>query len=285
MKPARFAYHRPESVDEVFELLANLGEDTKLMAGGQSLVALMNMRLSRPADLIDLGAVDELSGISVSDDSVRIGAMTTYAEVEDDPRIAEAVPLLALAIPRVAHRTIRNRGTVGGSIAHADPAAEVPAVAMALGATINVGSLGGRRAISAAELFQGPYMTAIREDELIESVVWPVAGPTHRSAIFDVTRRPGDYALAGLACAIELVGGRVQNPRLISYATGPTAFRLEESERLLVTAALDELAEAEVAEAASTDLLRVRPDEEYRDAATQSLMCSALRWMQAEALL
>ncbi len=282
MKPAVFDYHRPATVSEVHDLLSEFGDDAKLLAGGQSLVALMNMRLSTPAHIIDLGDVTDLAGVDVSGDQVRIAAMTTYADAEDDPLVADAVPLLADAIPRVAHRTIRNRGTIGGSVAHADPAAEVPAVAMALDAIVEITSSAGRRTVEAADFFEGPYITALADDELIESVVWPRCGVAHRCAMFDITRRPGDYALAGLASAVELRGGRLHDLRLVSYAIGPTPFRLTAAEQVLNGAPPDDVTEADLNEATSHDVRSVRPEDLYSDEAAQTLTRAALSWLRDE---
>lgn len=283
MKPAAFEYHRPESIDGALRLLDQLGDEAKVIAGGQSLVPLMNLRLATPAHLIDLRDLDVLRGVSVGPGELVVGAMTTYAEVEDDPLIEQSVPLLSKAVPRVGHRSIRHRGTIGGSLAHADPAAEVPAVALALDARINAASVDGTRTIAASDFFLGPYMTALKEPELILSVAWPTAGPEHRSGIFDVTRRPGDYALAGLACAVTLKSNLVSDARLVGFATGPTSYRLPDTEAVLEGARVTDDMEADALLAASRDMDRVRSADEtfdYEHHATLALIRRVLRWLR-----
>ena len=282
MKPAAFEYHRPASVDAAVRLLDQLGDEAKVIAGGQSLVPLMNLRLATPAHLIDLRDVDALRGVSVESGEMAVGAMTTYAEIEDDPRIESAVPLLAKAVPRVAHRSIRHRGTIGGSLAHADPAAEVPAVALALEARIHVVSIGGTRTIAASDFFQGPFMTSLEENELIVKVAWPTAAPEHRSQMFDVTRRPGDYALAGVACSVAIKAGRISDARLVGFATGPTPYRLVDTEAVLEGALITDDVEAEAVLAAGRDVDRVRFATEefaYEQHATATLVRRVLRWI------
>ena len=283
MKPAAFEYHRPESIDGALDLLNQLGGEAKVIAGGQSLVPLMNLRLATPAHLIDLRDLDALRGVSAGPGELVVGAMTTYAEVEDDPLIEPAVPLLSKAVPRVGHRSIRHRGTIGGSLAHADPAAEVPAVALALDARINAASVDATRTIAASEFFLGPYMTALEETEMILSVAWPTAGPEHRSAIFDVTRRPGDYALAGLACAVTLRSNLVSEARLVGFATGPTPYRLPDTEAVLEGARVTDELEADASSAAGRDMDRIRSAGEtfdYEKHATLALIRRLLRWLR-----
>ena len=283
MKPAPFEYHRPQSIDGALRLLNELGDEAKVIAGGQSLVPLMNLRLATPSHLIDLRDLDGLRGVSIGPDEVVVGAMTTYAEVEDDPLIEPSVPLLAKAVPRVGHRSIRHRGTIGGSLAHADPAAEVPAVALALEARINAASVDGTRTITASDFFLGPYMTSLTENELIRSVTWPTASPEHRSGIFDVTRRPGDYALAGLACAVTLKADLVSDLRLVGFATGPTPYRLRDTEAVLTGVLITDDMEAEAISAASRDMDRARSDDEkfvYERHATLALIRRVLRWLR-----
>lgn len=233
MKPPPFTYHRPSSTAQAVGLLASLGEDAKVLAGGQSLVPLMNLRLAAPGHVIDLAGIDELVGIAVGSSETVIGAMTTYAQVEDDPAVARSVPLLAEAMPRIAHRTIRHRGTIGGSLAHGDPAAEVPAVALTLDASFRVASVRGTRSIAAGDFFEGPYMTSLLHDELIVDVTWPNAAPGTVSAVVAIERRPADYALAGLAASVGIEGGQILDPRLTAFATGPKPHRLVEAEAML----------------------------------------------------
>jgi carbon-monoxide dehydrogenase medium subunit len=204
MKPASFAYCRPGSLDEALSLLAEHGPDAKPLAGGQSLVPAMNFRLARPAVLIDLNRIASLAGIQeTADGGLRIGAMTRQRAVERSPAVAERAPLLARAMPWIAHPQIRNRGTIGGSLAHADPAAELPAVMLALDARLSVESRRGRRTIPADGFFTGILSTALAEDELLTAIEIPARPAGSRSAFIEVARRHGDYAMAGVA--VELV--------------------------------------------------------------------------------
>lgn len=225
MKPPAFEYHRPRTVDEAISLLAQYGGEAKLLAGGQSLIPAMNFRLARPAILIDLNAVAELSYIQAANgDGLRVGAMTRQRAVERSPVVLKAAPLLHETMPFIAHPQIRNRGTVGGSIAHADPAAELPAVAVALDARCKVVSRRGSRTIAAGEFFTGLFSTALAPDELLVEIVLPTAGARSGWAFVEVARRHGDYALVGVAAAVALdAQGRCRAARigLLSVGDGP----------------------------------------------------------------
>jgi carbon-monoxide dehydrogenase medium subunit len=204
VKPAPFTYHAPERAEEVVGLLADLGEEAKVLAGGQSLVPMLALRLAVFEHLVDLGRVPELKGIERRDGSVWIGAGTTEAAVERSPEVAAGVPLLARATPLIGHFQIRNRGTVGGSIAHADPAAEYPAVALALDAELEALSPAGRRTIPASEFFTGLWDTALAPDELLTGVRFPVWTGRTGFAVEELARRHGDFAIAGAVVGIEL---------------------------------------------------------------------------------
>jgi carbon-monoxide dehydrogenase medium subunit len=209
MKPAPFEYHAPERADEVVGLLAELGDDAKVLAGGQSLVPMLNLRLAVFGHLVDIRKVDELRGIERRNGHLWIGAGTTEAEVEHSA-LAAQVPLLARATPLIGHFQIRNRGTVGGSIAHADPAAEHPAVLLALDGEVEALSPRGTRTIPAAELFTGLWSTALEADELLVGVSFPVWSGRTGFAVEELARRHGDFAVAGAAVAVEVDGdGRV----------------------------------------------------------------------------
>jgi len=228
MKPAPFAYHRPATVDDALALLAQHGGEAKPLAGGQSLIPAMNFRLARPAVLIDLNRIATLAGIRGGADGVRIGAMTRQRAVERDATLAQHVPLLAEALPHVAHPQIRTRGTVGGSLAHADPAAELPAVMVALGATFELRSPRGTRSVAAEEYYTGLFTTALAPDELLVEIAIPPAGPRRGSAFAEVARRHGDYALAGVAAVVALDdAGRCREARiaLLSVGDGPVLAR------------------------------------------------------------
>lgn len=200
MKAPRFAYTRATSIDQACALLAEHGADARILAGGQSLMPTLNMRLSQPKLLIDINRLDALAGIAREGDIISIGALTRHADVMRSPLVAEHLPLIAQAMPHVAHLAVRNRGTFGGSIALADPAAEMPACALALEATMVVGSVRGRRSIPAAEYFVALYETARAADELLLEVRIPVARSNERHVFNELARRQGDFAMAGIAC-------------------------------------------------------------------------------------
>ncbi|MCK9928496.1 FAD binding domain-containing protein, partial [Frankia sp. Mgl5] len=197
MKPSTFEYHRPESVDEATRLLADLGDGAKALAGGQSLVPMLSLRLAFFDHLVDISRLAEIRGVERRDDALWIGAGTTEAVVGADAEVARGVPLLARATALIGHAQIRNRGTLGGSIAHADPAAEYPAVALALDAELEAASPRGRRVIPAAEFFTGLWSTVLEPDELLVGVRFPVWTGRCGFAVREFARRHGDFAMAG----------------------------------------------------------------------------------------
>lgn len=222
MKPASFAYHRPRTIAEVTGLLAQHGAEAKVLAGGQSLIPAMNFRLARPAVLIDLNGVPELSYIRHANGSgLRIGAMTRQRAVERSADVAARAPLLSETMPFIAHPQIRNRGTVGGSLAHADPAAELPAVAVALEARCQLASQRGSRAVAAQDLFTGLFTTAIAPDELLVEITVPAPPARSGWAFAEVARRHGDYALVGVAVQVTLdPAGRCAAARIALLSVG-----------------------------------------------------------------
>ncbi len=197
MKAAAFAYAKPASLSEALELLRQPG--AKALAGGQSLIPSLNMRLSSPALLVDITGLPGLSGISFQGDSIRIGALTTHAQIERSEEIKKHVPLLAQAVPHIAHAAIRNRGTIGGSLALADPAAEYPACAVALDAVLVIKSSTAERRVKASEFFKALFETDLEPGELLTAAEFPVAKIGDKSAFHELTRRRGDYAIIGLA--------------------------------------------------------------------------------------
>jgi carbon-monoxide dehydrogenase medium subunit len=219
LKAPRFRYVRPDSVDAVLRLLAEHGEEARILAGGQSLMPVLNMRLAQPKVLIDINRIGALKGIERRDGMVRIGALARHVEVMNSTVIAEALPLIAEAMPHVAHVAVRNRGTFGGSIALADPAAELPACILALGASIVVESVRGRRAIAAEDFFTGLYETARRPDELLVEVLIPPQKPDRVSVFMELSRRHGDFAIAGLACYARVAGNTVNDARLVYFGS------------------------------------------------------------------
>lgn len=235
MKPAPFTYHRPETLDEALALLADHGDDAKILAGGQSLVPLMALRMGRPEHVVDIGGIDGLDRIEVTDGgAVTIGAMVRHETALTSAEIAERAPLIAETMPYVAHRAIRSQGTVVGSIAHADPAAEMPAVALATGATIIARSAAGEREIDAADFFQGYLDTALRADEILLGVRFPAWSPTAVGATVEVARRHGDYALVGLVATLDVSDGQITDSALAFFGAASTAIRVSAAEQALV---------------------------------------------------
>ena len=204
MKAAPFAYHRPESVKEAADMLAEFGDEAKVLAGGQSLVPMLAMRLTHFDNLIDISRVDELCGIDLDDGAVRVGATTSHALVGMDDEVADSVPLLTMATPHIGHFQIRTRGTLGGAIAHADPAAEYAAVALALDADMEAHSSRGARTIPAAEFFTGLWETSLASDEILTAVRFPVWDGRSGFAVHEFARRHGDFAIAGAVAAVEV---------------------------------------------------------------------------------
>lgn len=213
MKAPAFRYARPATLDETFALLAEHRDDARLIAGGQTLLATLNMRLSEPHILVDLRDVRGLRGISLQRDHVRIGALTRHSEIEDSALIARHLPLLALAAPHVAHRAIRNRGTIGGSLAYADPAAEWPACALALGARFVLRSARGERRVDAADFFVDLYTTALQSAEILTACEFPLTLASTRVYFDELVRRHGDYAIVGVAAYAEIDGNMLVRPR------------------------------------------------------------------------
>ena len=233
MKLPEFEYQVPATVAEAIGLLAQHQDEASLLAGGQSLIPLLAMRLARPAVLIDINGLDDLSGVSVTDGRVTIGALTREYMAEESETVAETVPLLAAALPLIGHEAIRSRGTLGGSLAHADPAAELPAVARALDAEFVVRSESGERVIPAAEWFEGYLTTSRRPEEILVEVRFPVAEPGTGVAFQEVARRHGDFAMVGLAASLTLADGTITDARLAFSGVADVPVRAVEAESLL----------------------------------------------------
>jgi len=233
VKLPEFEYQVPATVAEAIGLLAQHQDEASLLAGGQSLIPLLAMRLARPAVLIDINGLDDLSGVSVTDGRVTIGALTREYMAEESETVAETVPLLAAALPLIGHEAIRSRGTLGGSLAHADPAAELPAVARALDAEFVVRSESGERVIPAAEWFEGYLTTSRRPEEILVEVRFPVAEPGTGVAFQEVARRHGDFAMVGLAASLTLADGTITDARLAFSGVADVPVRAVEAESLL----------------------------------------------------
>lgn len=219
MKAPKFKYLRADSVEQAISLLVEHGDGARILAGGQSLMPTLNMRLSQPEILIDINRLEALKGISAEGDSVRIGALSRHVEVMKSSVISENLPLIAEAMPHVAHVAVRNRGTFGGSVALADPAAEMPACALALSATFVVEGPRGRREIAADDFFKGLYETARETDELLIETRIPTQKPGTVSVFNELSRRHGDFAMAGLACYARFNGDTVTNARLVYFGS------------------------------------------------------------------
>ncbi len=221
MKWPAFAYRRARTLDDIWRAQAEHGAALQLIAGGQTLLATLAFRLSEPGLLLDITRVEALRGISEQGDVLRIGALTRHAELGRDPLVARHAPLLAEAVPLIAHPAIRNRGTIGGSLAYADPAAELPACMVALDGTLVLASASGERRVAARDFFTGLLQTALAPGEIIAAVEVPAATEATRSTILEVARRSGDYAMAGIACCLRLrADGRVEAPRLVYFGVG-----------------------------------------------------------------
>jgi carbon-monoxide dehydrogenase medium subunit len=233
MKLPPVEYEAPTTVAEAVDLLAEHEDEASVLAGGQSLIPLLALRLARPAVLIDINGIDELSGVSAADGWVAIGAVTREYVAEESGTVADAVPLLAAALPMIGHEAIRSRGTVGGSLAHADPAAELPAVARALNAEFVVRGPSGMRVIPAEEWFEGYLTTSRRPDELLVEVRFPAAEPGTGVSFTEVARRHGDFAMVGLAASLVLSGGVISDARLAFAGVSDVPVRAGAAEDLL----------------------------------------------------
>jgi carbon-monoxide dehydrogenase medium subunit len=220
MKAAAFAYARAKSIDDALQLLVAHGDRAKVLSGGQSLMPAMNLRLISPELVVDIGGISELRRIAVRDDILCIGALTRHVDLLRSPEIAAYAPLLAEAVAHVAHPAIRNRGTLGGSLAHADPAAELPACMLALDATIVVRGAGGERRIAATDFFEGIFQTALSADELLVAVEVPITRKNASHFFHEFARRHGDYAIAGLAAHGTIEEGIFIHLRLAYFAVG-----------------------------------------------------------------
>lgn len=272
MKAPDFRYERPDSLSAALALLAEGDADVAPLAGGQSLLPMMNFRLASPEVLVDLGGVEELRGICLDGDTVVIGAMTRYAELARWDEVCTRLPLLAKALPHIAHDAIRNRGTLGGSVALADPAAELPAICLALGATIRLAGPGGTRDVGADDFFLGLYETARDEAELVTAIAIPSAKDGDRCGFYEIARRHGDYAMAGAAIAES--GGAI---RAAFFSVADRPVRVPDAEAALAEgnvdaavaalAGLDMMEDAQTSEAARRHLAGVVLKRAWEDMA------------------
>ncbi len=237
MKPAPFAYKKARSTEEAIALLDE--PDARLLAGGQSLIATLNMRLSAPALLIDINGIGGLDGIALKGGMVEIGALTRHAAAERSDVIAKHAPLIARAVPHIGHPAIRNRGTLGGSIAFADPAAELPACLLALDGEVEATGPKGKRSIMAADFFKGLFETALEPNEILTAIRVPAAGKDTRTGFAELARRHGDYAMVGLAASAKGDGKGLADVRLAYFGIGATAVRAIKAEAALAKGNVD----------------------------------------------
>lgn len=280
MKPPRFDYHAPASVDEAIALLQRYGGEAKLLAGGQSLVPLLNFRLSRPAALVDLNRVADLAYIREHDGQVRLGAMTRQRTIEFSPVIRRRLPLLAEATTLVGHLPIRTRGTIGGSLAHADPSAEYPTALTALGGEVVVRGSRGERTLAAAELYRTYLTTTLAPDEVLVEVRLPAMPEGAGFAFEEFSRRHGDFAIVGIAAMVVGQGSRCTAARLATAGAGPVPVRLRAAEEILEREGLSEAA-VDTASRRAAELVDPQSDihasADYRRNLTRVLTGRALR--------
>ena len=239
MKPAPFAYTKAKTLKEAVALLAKHKDDARLLAGGQSLIATLNMRLSAPDLLIDINGIKNLNGIAKKGKYVEIGALARHAQVERSDVIAKHAPLIALAMPHIGHPAIRNRGTFGGSIAFADPAAELPACLLALGGEVDIAGPRGKRKVKADAFFKGLFETALRPQEMITAVRVPAADKPMRVGFAELARRHGDYAIVGLAACARSNSKGLSDVRLAYFGVGDTPVRAKKAEAALANGDID----------------------------------------------
>jgi len=243
MKPAPLKYIAATSLDHALRLKHDYGEEARFLAGGQSLVPTINFRLAQPAVLIDLNPLDALAGIAANGNAIRIGALTRYRTLERDALIADAVPLMREALPHIAHPQIRNRGTLGGNLAHADPASEMPAIVLALGGRLRAQSASAERWIAAKDFFLGPLTTALEADEMLVEIEIPARTKRTGACFMEVARRRGDFAMVGVALTVTLdEAGKCSAARIALCGAGETPVDVSESAASLIGQSIDDAA-------------------------------------------
>jgi aerobic carbon-monoxide dehydrogenase medium subunit len=280
MKPAPFCYYDPASIDDALELLADWGDEARVLAGGQTLVPMLNLRVVSPGAIIDVNRLTMLDYRRSTPHGLAIGALTRQATLEDDLTLASFQPLVAAAVPFIAHRAIRNRGTVGGTLAHADPAAEWSGLAMALDATLVLRRRGGDRTVAARDFFRGLLATAIQPDEMLVEIRLPNWPDGAGWSFQEFNRRHGDFAIAGIACVICLSGGAGRDLRLATFGVGSTTVRLRAAEEFLQNECLSRRAIEEAARRAANEVEPLADrlsSAEYRRHLVQILVERALR--------
>jgi carbon-monoxide dehydrogenase medium subunit len=253
MKPAPFDYVAPATIDEALAALAEAGGGATILAGGQTLMPLLNLRMNQPFILVDINRIAELKGVSRADGGTRVGPGTRQAEALADATLARHVPVMVQALSHVGHYQTRNRGTVGGSVSLGEPAAEMPATAVALGATIEIRSSQATRQVKAEDFYLGPYMTVLEPGELVTGITYPDWADGHVTLFREVAQRPGDFALVGLVGALELSGGAVSRAGIAWFGMGPTPIKARQAEAALLGKSLDAVDPQALAELAVAD--------------------------------
>jgi carbon-monoxide dehydrogenase medium subunit len=240
VKPAPFAYAKARSLDDAIRLLGEHKGEAKVLAGGQSLIATLNMRLSHPSLLVDINGIAGLSGVSVRSGTVGIGALTRHVALERSSDIAKHAPLIAKAMRHIAHPAIRNRGTIGGSLSYADPAAELPACLVALDGEMDIVGAGGKRTVKAGEFFKGLFETALGASDVLSSVRFRAATAETRVGFAELARRHGDYAIVGLAASAKVSGSNLSDVRLVYFGVGEMPVRARKAEDALAQGSVDD---------------------------------------------
>ena len=280
MKPAPFDYVAPASIAEACAILAEAGGGATVLAGGQTLMPLLNLRMSQPFILVDITRIPELSGITPSAGGITVGPATRQRDALESAILTEALPAMVRALSKVGHHQTRNRGTVGGSIALGEPAAEMPATAVALGAEIEVQSVRGIRRVPAAEFYIGPYMTVLEPDELVTAIHYPAWPKGHIPLFREVAQRPGDFALTGFVGALAVEGGKITRAGLAWMGMGPTPVKARAAEAALLgqdLATVDAEAIAELALTETAPFNDKHASAEYRRTVGRRILARALR--------
>lgn len=280
MKPAPFDYVAPTTIEEACAVIADAGGGATVMAGGQTLMPLLNLRMSQPFIIVDINKIAELKGVSRGAGVTRVGPMLRQCDAITSEALARDLPVLVQAVRHIGHHQTRNRGTVGGSIALGEPAAELPATAVALNATIEVRSSNGTRQIPASEFYLGPYMNTLQPDELITGITFPDWPKGHIPLFRELAQRPGDFALVGVVGALVVEAGKITRAGIAWFGMGPTPIKATTAEQLLVGQALDTLDIQAVAESAIADTAPFddqHASAEYRRTVGKRIFASALR--------
>ncbi len=280
MKPVPFDFVAPTTIEAACAALADAGGGATVMAGGQTLMPLLNLRMSQPFIVVDLNKIAELKGVSRAAGAIRIGPMLRQCDALSNATLAAALPTLVEAIRHIGHHHTRNRGTVGGSIALGEPAAELPATAVALNATIEVRSSNGSRQIPAADFYLGPYMNCLQPEELVTGICFPDWPQDHVPVFRELAQRPGDFALVGVVGAVVIDAGKITRVGLAWFGMGPTPIKASTAEQLLLGQDVDKLDLSAIAEAAIADTAPFddqHTSAEYRRTVGKRIFASALR--------